>query len=319
MDPDALLPDLVEWIDTEYYNLFCNLDTGEHRASPVVRKGNAQYALRQSFKKSDLAKILRNSKISYKTPEGIFSNLFFQTLTFDHNRKTRDEANFYITNKGRGIANYFARLEKHIEGGYSKVIVKESTKDGYPAVHILLYLEKPLKVYYHRKSDSYRLDPSDSYTKKILGQFKNLDDWNSHSPIWGEGFMDIYAFTSDNMGMKGFANPVNYIAKYISKSLDIDRIEELRTCKRVSELPEKHRTAVWTLLNSLIWNSHTWVISNKFKKDLKKIQEKREKLKGNWMYVDTVHRTDPRLYAWMGYDVTKIELERTDPLQPAPT
>ena len=52
VDPDTLLPDLVEWVRCEYYNLFYNRETGERRACPTARRGNAAYALHQSFKKS---------------------------------------------------------------------------------------------------------------------------------------------------------------------------------------------------------------------------------------------------------------------------
>ncbi len=314
VDPDELLPDAIEYLSEDYFNLFCNLDTGEHRAIPVCRKGNAQYALRQSFKKSDLAKIIRNSKFSFVTEDGTYSQLHFMTLTFDHNLMTRDEANYFITTKGKGIKNFFGRFEKVIDKGFSKVLVKESTINGYPAVHIILYLEKPLKVKFHRKSNTYRPDPSDPYTKRFLGKLKNLDNWNSASPLWKVGFLDFYSFTMDDMKMKGYSNPVNYIAKYISKSLDLTHVKEFKTCKRVSELPVEYRTAVWTILNTLIWGSHTWVISNKFKEDLKKIKEKREARKSSWMYVDTVSISDPRLYTWMGYDVSKLDISSIDPV-----
>ncbi|MBE6521197.1 MAG: hypothetical protein E7Z68_08910 [Thermoplasmata archaeon] len=62
------------------------------------------------------------------------------TLTIDHSTMSRDEANRFITTKGKGISRFFARLEKVLDGGYSKVIVKESTTSGYPAVHIILHL-----------------------------------------------------------------------------------------------------------------------------------------------------------------------------------
>ena len=68
IDSDYLLKDLVQWVTLVYYNLFANLDTGEHRACPVSRKGNAAYALRQSFKKSMLAKLIKKSTISKETP-----------------------------------------------------------------------------------------------------------------------------------------------------------------------------------------------------------------------------------------------------------
>ncbi len=300
-DSNTLLPDLIEYIDTFYYNLFCNLDTGEHSASPVSRRGNPQFALRQSKKKKMLNQILRNTRFSYETSRGTYSHLHFQTLTFDHNRFGRDEANFLITSKGKAISKYFARLEKHLRGGYSKIIVKESTVSGYPAVHILLYLEEPLKVRFHRKSNSYRPDPTDPYTRSVLSLWKNLEDWNSVSPIWGFGFVDIYSFTNDRMKLKGHSNPINYISKYISKSLDLGDVPDLDKCERVSDLPVKHRTKVWTILNNLIWNSHTWIISKAFKEDLRKIEAKIEKLKGNWVRVKTVGRNNPELYTWMGY------------------
>ncbi|MBE6521196.1 MAG: hypothetical protein E7Z68_08905 [Thermoplasmata archaeon] len=68
IDSDCLLKDLVQWVTLVYYNLFANLDTGEHRACPVSRKDNAAYALRQSFKKSMLAKLIKKSTISKETP-----------------------------------------------------------------------------------------------------------------------------------------------------------------------------------------------------------------------------------------------------------
>jgi len=309
VDADTLLPDLVEYIDVFYYNLFANLDTGEHSASPVSRRGNPQYALRQSFKKDSLKQLLKKAHISSEKNGSIYSHLFFLTNTIDHSVMSRDEANFFITAKGKGISRFFARLEKALEGGYSKVTVKESTKSGYPAIHNLLYLEKPLKVYWHGKSRSYRPDPSDPYTKKILHSLKNPKDWNSKSPTWNVGFIDIYAFTKDRMQIKGYANPLNYISKYISKSLDIDHIKEYRSCKRVSELPEKYRTAAWTILNNILWNSQTWIISKAFKEDLKKIKEKIERTKSRWIWVDTVPKNDSRLYAWMGWNVDDYQVQ----------
>ena len=301
VDADTLLPDLVDWVSCDYYNLFYNTETGEHRASPASRRGNAAYALRQSFKKSDLTKLLKKSTISYETTSGIYSHLLFFTLTVDHKEMSRDEANYFVTAKGKGISRFFARFEKCIKGGYSKVIAKESTTSGYPAVHVILYLETPLKVRWHHKSGTYRPDPTDPYTRSVLGKLKNLNDWNSRSPLWRVGFVDVYAFTRDCMGMKGYTNPINYIAKYISKSLDLEGIPDLDKCKRVSDLPMKFRTRVWTILNSLIWNSQTWILSKSFKEDLKKIKEQRPP--SPWVWVDTVHISNPFLYEWMGWDI----------------
>ena len=105
---------------------------------------------------------------TYETPSGIFSHLLFFTMTIDHKEMSRDEANHFITTKGKGISRFFTRFEKCIKGGYSKVIVKESTTSGYPAVHVILYLETPLKVRLHRKSGTYRPDPTDPYTESVL-------------------------------------------------------------------------------------------------------------------------------------------------------
>ncbi len=104
------------------------------------------------------------------------------------------------------------------------------------------------------------------------------------------------------MDMKGYANPINYIAKYISKSLDLDGIPDIESCKRVSDLPKEHRTKVWTILNNLVWNSQTWILSKSFKEDLKKLEERRPELPSPWVWAGIVHISDPALYRWMGWD-----------------
>lgn len=107
IDPDDLLPDLIEWIEVTYYNLFCNLETGAHAACPAARRGNAAYAHRQSQKKSDSARILRKAHISHRIGNATYSHLFFQTLTFDHKNMTF--ANLYIKS-GLYIAEIVKRL-----------------------------------------------------------------------------------------------------------------------------------------------------------------------------------------------------------------
>lgn len=291
----------MDYIECHYYNLFENKETKERHAIPVSRRGNTQWALRQSFKKADLAKIIKKAYISRTCNGQTFSHLFFMTLTFDKHLMSCAQANQYITTAGKGPNKLFARLNKVLIGGYSKVSVKESTTSGYPAVHIILYLNTPLKIKWHEKSHTYRPDTSDPYSKKVLGSLKNLNDWNSVSPVWGVGFIDIYGFTKERLSFHGYANPVNYIAKYISKSLDVENIPELKTCKKVSELPEKYRTAVWTILNNLIWNSQTWVISKSFRTALNRLKETRDKLKGNWVHIKTVSINDPFLYLFMSY------------------
>ena len=321
IDSDTLLPDLLDYVGTNYYNLFCNLGTGEHAASPVCRRGNPEYARRQAVKRDRLKKILRDSPVSYTSNGSTFSHLFFLTLTIDRRVMSRDEANRFITVDGKGVSRFLARFEKQLDGGYSRVTVKESTKSGYPAVHIILYLDRALKVRYHRKSGSYRPDPSDPYTRKILGSLKNLDDWRSASPLWENGFVDFYAFTEDSMGVKGRSNFVNYITKYITKSLDLRKVEGIEGCTRVSELPEKYRTVVWTILNNLIWNSQIWVVSKAFKDRLRQLEdeERRERAPSGWMYVDTVHRDSQALRDWIGGPFSVSTSGAIRKVQPSPT
>ena len=58
VDPDTLLPDLVDWVRCKYYALFYNRKTGERRACPAARKGNAAYALCQSLKSGILSPLI---------------------------------------------------------------------------------------------------------------------------------------------------------------------------------------------------------------------------------------------------------------------
>lgn len=117
----------------------------------------------------------------------------------------------------------------------------------------------------------------------------------------GSRFHRLYGFTQDNLGVKGHSNFINYISKYITKSLDLSKVKDVENCHKVSDLPQKYRTAVWTILNNLIWNSQIWIISKAFKGRVKKIEERIEKLKSNWMWIDTVSKENPRFYEWMRY------------------
>ena len=74
-------------------------------------------------------------------------------------------------------------------------------------------------------------------------------------------------------------NPRNDVAQSREFRLDLQDIPNLEKYEKVSELPEKYRTKIWTVLNNLIWNSQNWVISKSFRGNLKKIKEKIEKLK----------------------------------------
>ncbi|MBR4227032.1 MAG: hypothetical protein IKR86_09790 [Candidatus Methanomethylophilaceae archaeon] len=84
----------------------------------------------------------------------------------------------------------------------------------------------------------------------------------------------------------------------------LEGIPDIDKCKRVSDLPMKFCTRVWTILNSLIWNSQTWILSKSFKEDLKKIKEQRPP--SPWVWVDTVHISNPFLYEWMGWDIRSL-------------
>ena len=170
--------------------------------------------------------------------------MFFLTLTIGQKQMTAAQANHFITTDDRDLNRFFACLNKRLDGGYAKVSVKESTESGYLAVHVLLYLETPLNIKWHEKSHTYRPDATDNYTRSILGSLRDLSNWNSVSPMWRVGFIDIYRFTNERLGFKEYANPINHIAKCITKSLSVESIPKLKTCKKISEPPAKCRTSI---------------------------------------------------------------------------
>ena len=86
VDPDDLLPELLEFIGAKSFNLFYNMDTGQRTAAPVARRGNDAYARRQSFKRADLEDLMSGVEVSYRDESGEWSYFIFVTLTFDHNK-----------------------------------------------------------------------------------------------------------------------------------------------------------------------------------------------------------------------------------------
>ena len=86
MDADSLLPELLDFIKEEKFNLFYNADTGQRTAAPVARRGDAAYARRQSFKRAGLEELMSGTTVSYTNESGEWSYFVFITLTFNHSR-----------------------------------------------------------------------------------------------------------------------------------------------------------------------------------------------------------------------------------------
>lgn len=52
--------------------------------------------------------------------------------------------------------------------------------------------------------------------------------------------------------------------------------------------------------------------------EMKELKEKASELKERWMWIDTVHKDSPRLFEWMGYNLSK-ELPKPPSIIPIST
>jgi hypothetical protein len=170
-----------------------------------------------------------------------------------------ERAWFLTSARGQEQNRFKANLTK-IFGSRASVTAKEAQSNGYPAPHILLLLDKPVRVRRHcgKKGLSWRIEENG-----ILEKMRNAWPW---------GFIDVEAVVgSENRKCHGYSTPVNYLAKYLTKHLDLTKYPELAEARTIQEIPNGQRTAVFTHLWNRILRSRDFYVSKAFKDRLNRM------------------------------------------------
>jgi hypothetical protein len=125
--------------------------------------------------------------------------LFLITLTFDQKKISAQDSWEKLTSRGGALNRFSANLSK-VFGTKAKWTIKEGTSSDYPAPHILLFVDKPVHVFYHNRK--WRLK-SESTLERLR-------------KAWPYGFIDVEAVVSNKLGKR---NVVHYLTKYLTKTV----------------------------------------------------------------------------------------------------
>lgn len=169
LDNEYLQSTMMDWLESKDYNHFKNLN-GTDIFSLVCKRGNIVYATRKSVKMDGMIELLNRGEFDYPIgSSGLYrmSRILFVTVNFDKKRFTKEEAWASLRSvpiegaehKYGFINNLDANLSK-IFGTHGKLVCRESQEDGYPAPHMLLILDKPVRIKFHKgqMGDSWRID-----------------------------------------------------------------------------------------------------------------------------------------------------------------
>jgi len=172
-DDKYLQSTMMDWLQSKDYNLFRNLKDGTEIYSQVCKRGNKVYTTRKSVKMDEMIEHLNEGEFDYPIGStGLYRmcRIFFVTVNFDKSRFTKEEAWAFLRSTSiEGTEHKFGAINRldanlsKILGTHGKLVCRESQEDGYPAPHMLLILDKHVRVKLHkgRSGSSWRIvDPS---------------------------------------------------------------------------------------------------------------------------------------------------------------
>jgi hypothetical protein len=203
LDENDMVKTFLEWKDEECHVNFRNEETGEFLEVLSPKRGNPAYAKNKRKKASEIYQGLKKLDWDYPVPHTRNlvrdTHLLLITLTFDQNATTKEEAWRLLTAEGKALNRFSANMSK-ILGTKATWKVKEATKSGYPAPHILVVVDRPVRAFRYKMK--WRIQ-----SEKVLDRLRR---------VWPYGFIDVLAVISSKVGKHGV---VYYLMKYLTKSI----------------------------------------------------------------------------------------------------
>ena len=209
MENENLQKEMLLWMDSEDYNVFKNLQTGEEIYALSCKRGNKVYATRKTQQKNEILDALDGKEFDSPMkgfPNRRWTRLLMVTVNFDHEQFTMEEAWAALRSKPiegcESRYNLINRLDANLRkvfGPHGKLLCKEAQQNGYPAPHMTLVLDEPIMVECHkgRNGEFWRLcDPrtlrrigKDTMARKLA--FRDPKKLIRINPLWKHGFIDI--------------------------------------------------------------------------------------------------------------------------------
>ncbi len=278
----------LEWKDEDCVLYFQNKETEEVVETISPKRGNASYAKKKSMKAWEIKKGLDGLTLDYPV-RGMRSSLIrdshllLVTLTFDQKKTAKQEAWRLLTSKGKACNRFSAMISK-VFGTKATWKIKEGTVSGYPAPHILVFVDKSVRIF--RYKNGWRLQ-----SQEKLERLRKA---------WPYGFIDVQAIVSNKVGKR---NVVYYLTKYLTKTISPKAHKKVTLSSKEMKV---ERIAVQTHVWNKLFKSRD-VLSKAFKQRLNQLRPLKAKPEPNekpWSLLSIEYAINPLKLKFP--DVTRV-------------
>ena len=307
MDDPLLQAILLDWIESEDYNKFLNLETGEFIYAKSAKRGNVVYATRKTKKRDALKNAIEGKVFDY--PVKGFRNrrmtrLLLCTVNFDRSLFTCEEAWAALRSTPIEGLDYTYNVINKLNANISKIFgrhgtltSKEAQSSGYPAPHLIFILDEPVMVQRHVGKDgkvSWRLCNQrilDRIGKGPLMRKLSRTDYRKAiqmNPIWKHGFIDFEGIVSEE-GSRSGRDAITYPFKYLVKSLTQDGSHSIRDIPDINSVKDKDmRTMLFTHLGNKCFRTRDVSFGKGFKDRIGMLPEEKSDEPSQWKRIRTL-------------------------------
>ncbi len=299
---------LMNWMSDEQYNEFIDLNSGEKIYGLIKRRGNKAYAAKKTDQKSKLCRALDGKEFDY--PIGGRGNirmtrLLFITVNFDRAQFTPEQAWYALrTTPVKGCSDKYNLLNKlnanlsKIFGKHNILTCKEAQMSGYPAPHIIVILNDPVRVKLHNSNGkiSWRIDDPRILRRIGKDQMLRRLAFNDHRkmlkmhPILKHGFIDFQGIVK-GYKISGKKDAFTYAFKYLTKCLTEDSSYCVKQLDSINDIGDTGlKTTMFTHLGNKCFRTRDITFSKKFVAALGGLDERTEPESGDhkWKRIRSV-------------------------------
>lgn len=213
----------LDWVKKNEYTFLQHTDTKEIIFMQNVKRGNDAYVRKKTPLFDEVGRLLSSGNFSspakpkWGRGNTKYANTMalFVTFSYGTGSYSRVDAWRSVTST---VNRWSAFARKYLGIGFSRMLISESNKNGYPAPHAILLLDAPLLVFQHRGKDGvYRWRIQD---RKVVDDLH--DAWTRATG--GSFVVDIQGIVSgslENVDVSDYISKSLGVAKYVSKSLDV--------------------------------------------------------------------------------------------------
>ena len=307
LDDPLLQAILLDWIESEDYNKFTNLETGEVIYAQSAKRGNVVYATRKTKKRDAMKNALEGKVFDY--PVKGFRNrrmtrLLLCTVNFDRSKFTAEEAWAALRSTPIEGLDYTYNVINKLNANISKIFgkhgtltSKEAQSSGYPAPHLIFILDEPVMVERHigkngrvswRLCDLHILDRvGKGMISRRLARtdYRKVIDMN---PIWKHGFIDFEGIVNED-NSRSSTNAITYPFKYLVKCITQNGSNSIKDVPDINSVKDKDkRTMLFTHLGNKCFRTRDVSFGKGFKDRIGMLPEQKSDEPSLWKRIRTL-------------------------------